>query len=235
VICPYCGEDLPAASERCFKCGTALGDADPDLLDVPEDLAAEVREAPGAALPGAPPGPSHVCPHCEAPVRPNAHRCRECGRQIRALVAERPAEAWRQRATLGAAAVGAALLLILAVLIFFASGRGRRGEPVESTATFARIEQALGPRSRMDPLRKQQFWANVAGKYVRWSGRIVEVRDGEVLVEHGEKGREGRALVRLSSGLPERLGPGDEVRYRARLAAFGDDPLLVLDDGTVDG
>src|SRR4051812_39035041 len=76
-MCPYCGEEVPQDTSKCWKCGTELSGtgaapAEGDDLEVPDDD--EEDDGKPVAL--------VECPFCGEPVNKKALRCRECGRAL---------------------------------------------------------------------------------------------------------------------------------------------------------
>ena len=156
-MCPYCGEDLPVDSQRCWKCGTELSGAE--------------GGADGLDLRRKPSGPPAECPFCQADVSPNALRCNDCGRPLRQV---------KSRANYVPAVYGVFGLVVVAVLVgllysFLANRRPPvdpgRENPIDATyAQLARIYL-----THAQPERKRQQWEeHHQGKFVRWTSQADE-------------------------------------------------------------
>src|SRR5581483_2190528 len=77
-MCPYCGEEVPQDSSKCWKCGTELSESgaarpDGDELEVPDDEDDDDGSGKVELI---------ECPFCGSPAPKKASRCKECGRTI---------------------------------------------------------------------------------------------------------------------------------------------------------
>ena len=236
-MCPYCGEEVPADSAKCWKCGTELaaggseksGGAASEELAVPEDE----DEGGGGAKEMIP------CPHCESPVSKKATRCRECGRAVREVTANHAATAWRMGTWLIVAGVGLAAAISVGVY-------SRRRHYAAQVRTITKIEYADLER-RLQPLvagsteRKREVWQrDIEGKFVKWTGTVVtaDPDTGHVTVSQTKGGTKADVDVELREDGRDDLRdlkPNQPIGYSARLVDFGKDGMaFTLNEGLLE-
>lgn len=241
-MCPYCGEEVPADSPKCWKCGTELeagsgkgaqGAGGSDELEVPDDEDGGDGEGGG--------GQEKIpCPHCESPVPKKAQRCRECGRMLREVKTNKAAAAWRLGTWLIVGGVGIAI----AIGVVVASKKRRLASQDRPIAKieYADLEKRIQPLSTVQKDRKRELWTrDFEGKFVKWSGTVTEVNTetghvkvsltkatpnkADVDVEFREDGRDDL----------KDLNPNQPIGYSARLADFGKDGVaFTLTDGLIE-
>ncbi len=158
TLCPYCGEDVPAETPRCWKCGSDLpaDGADPAL--------GEARRSSDH--------PSE-CRACQAPLPPGARRCAECDRPVRGAPRGLPTVF---------AVYGATLLALLVGLVYALATR--REAPARPSSARA-IEYAELLRVYADGAANEQareVWR------AAHEGRRVEWREPAVILGVGEGG-----------------------------------------------
>src|SRR5579871_325615 len=218
MMCPYCGEEVPVDSNRCWKCGTDLPEgasrAPGDELEVPDD-----DDGPPGATASAG-GDLVTCPHCDAPVPKKAQRCRECGRPVREVKGSSGAGAWRLGAWLVVLvlAVGAAFLVVTFSLKSFRKGTTRLPK---SDVTWEKLHgQMTAPGT--DETRRKEIWDRLYDShFVRWSGYVASHDPGSNEVTFSQKkGGKPECVVEFED-LSELKDGGDEVVwYSARLVDF---------------
>lgn len=218
MMCPYCGEEVPVDSNRCWKCGTDLpegaGRGAQDELEVPDD-----DGAPGA---GPAPGEPLLCPHCGSPVPKNASRCRECGRAVKEVQSAGGGAGWRWGAwvTVLVIGIGAAFLVVSYSL------KSLRKEKPRTPRTEVAQDKLRAQMAAPTPEeRKREIWNRLFDRhFVKWSGYVVS-REGDATLLFSQKkgGKEAECKVAfLPDEQLEGLKDGGEdiVWYSARLVAY---------------
>lgn len=243
-MCPYCGEDVPADSARCWKCGTELTPGAGDAAAEGEEGGIEQRQVDGKA--GGKKKPTVPCPHCEAPVSIYALRCNDCGRSI-----GRPGRRinWGKASWLVFGVVGLATLVGL-IYAFVASRpeledrarKSSRGNALGDTwVEFERVFLRKAPSKEHEARRREAWERDFQGEFVAWQGVIVELdpEQGTLHLHETGTGEPGKPHVRLHlkrrSDVKDRdLKLGKSVAYTARLTDYHPDArLLELDDGVI--
>lgn len=221
-MCPYCGEEVPADSGTCWKCGTEIagGGAGEEIEQRGH------KEGKG--------GPKAECPFCQALISTRALRCNECGRVVR--------EGTRSRNWVPAAwaAFGFVLLATIGGLVYsFVIHHKEAPDPGRDTP----INRSYGDLERIylkdggTEARRRQIWKDEhEKKFVRWDMIVIRVSPEERKVELAEDGRKGVAQVVVEmkddqdlSGLKK----DKAIRYSARLVDYRDGQL-VLDLGVLE-
>lgn len=241
-MCPYCGEDVPGDSTRCWKCGTELSASDSASAAAGPDGAPAIEErqveGKGKKKPTVP------CPHCEAPVSIYALRCNECGRSI-----GRPGRRinWGKASWIAFAVVSVGLLVGV-TYSYIASRvepedlarRSRRSEPI--TLSWIELERIYfkSVDKAHEERRRERWDKEFKGEFIHWQGIIVNVDESLGMLEltDGVVGTSDKPQVRLAlkhlQEVRERgLKRGMSLAYSARLANF--DPknrMVEVEDGT---
>src|SRR5581483_6380364 len=116
-MCPYCGEEVPADSAKCWKCGTELEGGSGKAPGGGDDLEVPEEDPDDAGGGGAPKKSNKMipCPHCESPVPEKATRCKECGRPVREIATNTGA-AWRFGTWLVVLGIGIAVAITVVVV-----------------------------------------------------------------------------------------------------------------------
>jgi hypothetical protein len=237
-MCPYCGEEVPADSAKCWKCGTELsegassGKAPGEDLEVPEEDPDEDGGAPKKSKKMIP------CPHCESPVPETAARCKECGRPVRELQTNTGA-AWRFGTWLVVLGIGIAVAITVVVV---AVKKHRAGQVRSILAVqYAELEARIKPLTTGQNERKHEVWQrDFQDKFVKWSGVVVQVHKdtGHVDVVHTKGGKKAEVDVEIRDDARaelEDLKPDDPIVYSARLVEFGKDGFaFTLGDGLIE-
>lgn len=239
-MCPYCGEDVPADTTRCWKCGTEIspsegGGEDPGGIEERPTPEGKTKKKP-----------TQPCPHCEAPVSIYALRCNECGRSI-----GRPGRRinWAKASWVAFGVVSVGLLVGL-VYAFITSrpenedrGRfSRRGDPI--VVSWIELERIyFRPTDKAHEERRAERWRNeYKGEFVHWQGVIVRADEATGVLEltDGEANRNpDEPQVRLTlkdPGLVKARGlkRGTSLAYSARLQTYlSEEKMVELDDGTI--
>lgn len=241
-MCPYCGEDVPADTTRCWKCGTELS---------PGGEGGAADDAGGIEERGAPEGkgkkkPTQPCPYCEAPISLYALRCNECGRSI-----GRPGRRinWAKASwvAFGVVSVGLIVGLIYAFIVSRpeADDRGRfsrRSDPI--VVSWIELERVyFRPVDKAHEERRAERWkAEYKGEFVHWQGVITHVDEASGVLEmtDGEANRDpDKPQVRLTLKDPGQvkargLNRGMSLAYSARLQTYvTSEKMVELDDGTI--
>ena len=237
-MCPYCGEEVPADSAKCWKCGTELeggagkaaGGAS-DELEVPDD-----DDGGGEGGGGQEKIP---CPHCESPVPKKAARCRECGRMVREVSTNKAAAAWR----MGTWLVVGGVALAVAIVVFVVAKRrhlAQQDRPI-TKIEYADLEKRMQPLVTANKERKRELWTrDFEGKFVKWSGTVVKVDAdaGHLTISHTKGGQRADVDVEMREDARDDLKDLKEntpVGYSARLVDFGKDGLaFTLSDGLLE-
>lgn len=247
-MCPYCGEDVPADSARCWKCGTELssssagGEASPEGG---EEGAAGIEQRQVDGKGGGKKKPTVPCPHCEAPVSIYALRCNECGRSI-----GRPGRRinWGKASWIAFAVIGVGTLAGL--LYAFVMSRSeyvdmaRRSSRNDTLGdTWLEFEKVfLRKAGKEHEARRRETWErDYLGNFVGWQGVITELKaeSGELWLHETGTGEPGKPHVHLhlkrASDVKARdLKLGKSVAYTARLFDYHPEAkLLELDDGVI--
>lgn len=215
-MCPYCGEDVPAGSKSCWKCGFELGE-DSDTTP-PGEGAPEIEQRRKA-----PPRPQQPCPSCGKAVSVGAIRCNHCGAQL--------IKGSRNWVPLVWTAFGLVLLATVAGLLynFFASHEAPpdpgRSHPIDVLRPqLAKIYQADHQQGRA---KKQALWKERhRGKFVRWTGYLLEIGANDELILGDSPSADRKnphvvVVLKDSNQIEARgLKRGKSILYSARLDRF---------------
>jgi hypothetical protein len=224
-MCPYCGEEVPNDSAKCWKCGTELSEggakapADGDDLEVPDD-----DDEDGGK------GPQTIeCPHCGSEAPKKAQRCKECGRALREVKTSHGAAAWK----LGvwALVLGGGLAITVAVVVYSVRRRGDAERAKVIAVTFENLKDKVKPLQRTNEERRRDVWnREFDRKFVRWTGVVVQRDpDQELRLQISQtKGMKDKTDVIVDFDDDSRealsgLKVGDTIVYSARLVEFGHD------------
>jgi hypothetical protein len=219
--CPYCGEEVPAESVKCWKCGAILKDVD-------EDQMAEFEKE--AAIKA---GPKHEpCPHCEAPAPIGCHRCGECGRIINELPKGESQDAFKYGTWLVFGGVGffVVLIIIIAVLLTAGGDEKRNYVVINGSVLSARYSKT---RLKSNSAKAAAEWKKkYVNRYVKWSGKVISI-DGDVVefAVTGKGKKAGKAEVQVeflgsADDFVESLKEGKNVFYDAKLKAYNKEGYL---------
>jgi hypothetical protein len=231
-MCPYCGEEVPADSGRCWKCGTELTEgakAEGDELEVPD----EDEDEGGAPSPG---NQLIDCPHCGAQVAKKMRRCKECGRALQEVKTNKGAVAWRYGVWILVVGVGIA---VAGTVVGVSLGRKHAAERSKIlNITFGDAVSKLQPGKKMNEERRTEVWTKeFQNKFVKWKDGTVTSVDPDrrhVTFSHSTKGK-ADVVVTFDSDVD--LSEGDKKEYSARLVEFGKDKDSVpftLDEGQLE-
>jgi hypothetical protein len=198
------------------------------------------------------------CPNCALQVRGDAIRCHHCGtylsRSLRGIprpdpglvvsvpVAGTGEDAARTRMRRFVRSL-AALLAILALIVFYWKSERRRTDPAANPLriTFEEFDRAFGAGSEWTPERKDSEFDRYRGQYVQWEGTVLypnlaELAESHVSIRHRKGGPSSAPDVTLYARPSEldRFGSlrvGDRIRYLACLVDYGRDggPITVQD------
>lgn len=256
-MCPYCGEEVPDDSSRCWKCGTELSEGgspaasdDDEELDVPadDDDAEPTEKKKSVELVN--------CPFCDSPMPKSALRCRECGRTVRSPEAARGAVAWRLGPWLVFAAVAiVAVGVIATVLQRKMREKENQREPVIEIK-YGDLEAKLSPLKKFSAANEEKragVWTNdFKGKYVHhWHQYVLKATkngdEWEVELSDKEtkamaKGEKPSSIVTFSPAqnedeaqkLTRSLKVGESITYTARLVDFGGRAAFTLDNAALE-
>lgn len=233
-MCPYCGEEVPQDSSKCWKCGTELAEgaakSEGDDLEVPDD---DDEDGATAVI---------ECPFCGSPAPKKALRCKECGRTIQKV------KTGAQAALLWKWGVWAVVLIVglssLTAVILYARHRSASEERARNTigASYDDLVKRLQPRVKgFKEERRREVWEkDMKGRFVHWTdGFVCETPVGNVVrIRQAAKG--GEADVEVTFGQDQGLSdlkPDEKIEYSARLVDYGRDPnepAFKLDEGTLD-
>jgi hypothetical protein len=237
-MCPYCGEEVPADTAKCWKCGTELsegsGKAPGDDLEVPEEEPDDAGAAPKKSRKMIP------CPHCESPVPANAVRCKECGRPVREGKGSQAGAAWRMGTWLVVVGFGVAVAIAVVVVAYKRRHEGKP-RPLIPIA-YAELERRMTPlQPSTQGERRRELWTrDFEGKFVKWSGVVIQVHEdtGHVDVAHTKGSKKAEADVELRDDARADLGdlkPDQPIVYSARLVEFGKDGFaFTLSEGLIE-
>jgi predicted nucleic acid-binding Zn ribbon protein len=230
-MCPYCGEDVPADTKTCWKCGTELsgGDAS-DGDEVTGDTESTIERRKKKV-------PTVECPYCNADVPPKALRCNSCGRPLKKT---NRAPNWIKGAIV---AFGAVVLAVVVGLIYAAATKPpprdpERDNPLQQTyESLARIY--LVPAGGGQEDKRRETWnSQCKGRYVSWDGFItnIDAEQGWVEVSSKTTATVDQPEVRIQFGadaiLAGGLKKGRSIAYNAQLDDY--DPtakVLILIHG----
>jgi hypothetical protein len=155
---------------------------------------------------------------------------------------ERAAEAgFRRRVKLGVAGAVALGVLLLLVIGFLGRGSGRPKHVEPARVRFDELASLCGPQAKGSAARQKENWLKLAGKYVRWEGRVFAIEpagafgDGALLLRHRDGAGDPEVRLAVSAAEIEKPGVkvGARVSYSGRLADYGGEELFRLEDGTV--
>lgn len=226
-MCPYCGEEVPDESARCWKCGAILQEID-------DETAAEVE----AELAAEAPPKLEACPHCGSRQKIGTHRCKECGRVINAFEEGESQDKWKYGSWVAFGGVGLIIVMILSIAVLTGESNQRRVYvPQGSWAAFGQrySEKSIKARARQVA---EKWEREHKDRFVVWSGKVVSIDGLDVEFAMSPAAKEAnKAEVKVSfsdsaEGYVESLAKGKEVRYDARLVAYDQEGYrLILEDG----
>jgi hypothetical protein len=208
-MCPYCGEDVPADSGTCWKCGTELAKGAGD-----EQIEQRGQKEGGG-------GPKTECPFCQATISARALRCNDCGRVVR--------DGGRTRNWVPAAwaAFGFVLLATVGGVIYsFVLHHKEPEDPGRSTPlsrSFLDLERIYLEKGGTEARRRQIWRDEHEKKFVVWEQVVVRVTPEEHRAEFAESGTKGVAqvVVTFKEGQDlSALKKDKTFRYSARLVDF---------------
>src|SRR5271170_5790358 len=164
-MCPYCGEEVPQDSSKCWKCGTELSEggarAEGGELEVPDDEEDEEGAAPASVI---------ECPFCGSAVSKKWLRCRECGRTLQKVKTNATAVAlWKW----GAWASVLVVALSTATVVYMNSRkRAIQDDRLHNQipATYEGLMQRLQPLNKgYREERRREIWEkDFEKKVVNW-------------------------------------------------------------------
>jgi hypothetical protein len=253
-MCPYCGEEVPDDSSRCWKCGTELTEGgapaptdDEEELEVPADDDGEPTEKKVELV---------NCPFCDSPMPKSALRCRECGRTVRSPEAARGAVAWRLGPWLIFAAVAVIAIAVIATVVTKKMREKEKQHDPPIQIKFVDLDTRITPLRKLSATideKRQAIWNDdFKGKFVKWPGQWIlkATKIGEEWeVELSEKepktlGKTDKpsAVVTFlpatnedeAGRLTRTLKTGERITYTARLVDFGGRAAFTLDNGTLE-
>ncbi|MBL4849799.1 MAG: zinc ribbon domain-containing protein [Planctomycetes bacterium] len=226
-MCPYCGEDVPAGSNNCWKCGLEL-DGDTDSAAASEGMEIETRGRTAKR-------PQRDCPHCGEGVSVRAIRCNACG----------------ERLTTGggrnwiAAAWLAFVLIVIGTVVglvynYFANFEAKpdpgRLTPVKISR--AQLHQFYKADSSGGTKKKRGLWQDRHEKrFVVWSSYVHAIEE-DSSISLGDSSR-GKADVRLVLKDLDQIDTrglkvGKSIKYSARLLDYDKQGVFSLDLGVVE-
>jgi hypothetical protein len=221
-MCPYCGEEVPQDSSKCWKCGTELsegaaGKGDAEDLDVPDEDEDEDGTAKASQIVD--------CPFCGSPVPKKAMRCRECGRTLQKVKVNTTAVAlWKW----GAWAAVLTVAVSTTTIVLLSSKKRATGEDRIHNlipASYETLNNRIQPLNKgFNPERRQEVWErDFLKKFVHWSEGEVEEIDGAVVkISHTKGSKTPDVIVTFVSDEEVRgLNLGEKIEYSARLVEFG--------------
>ncbi len=233
-MCPYCGEEVPQDSSKCWKCGTELSHdssaakGDGEELEVPDDD----EEEPGK------PVQLVECPFCGEPVNKKSIRCRECGRALQKVKSNTAAAAlWKWG--VWAVVLIVAVSSITAVVIYSQKRALMAERQAKSIAiSFDGLNEKVQPlRKAFKEERRQEIWAKeFEKKFVSWEGFLVEfdptTLKGKIAQAKGNKDKPDVIVTFLKDERLTGLSVGEKIEYSARLVAYNEDGFaFALGDG----
>jgi ribosomal protein S27AE len=226
-MCPYCGEDVPAGSNSCWKCGFELEDN--TSPDTGEPVEIEQRNK-------APRRPQQECPKCGKLVAVHAIRCNHCGVAIS-----------KGRKTWIPLVWGAFALVVLVTIVgslyrFFAEFKPPpdpgRSTPISATrAGISKIYRGVSAHAK--PKLANMWEERHNSKYVKWNGYVLEIRDDDTLALGDSSSVDRKAphailTLKDIDQIEERgLKVGKSILYTARLNRF-EGGTVHLDMGIVE-
>ena len=237
-MCPYCGEDVPANTPKCWKCGTELSertdDGGSDEISLRGPAAEREEEKKKKKK-----KPMRQCPFCETMVPLHSLRCNRCGQELKAAP---KIFAWQRSVWVAfvvvAVAVGGWLLYGYAAAKVVARSDKGRDKPLQVTySNLARI--FLQSRGSGADQREASWYQEHEGKYVEWSGvvtKVVDPREGIIEAAESATATIDEAEVRLTLKDPDEvaaqgLKPGKLIKYSARLVSYlPEEGVFVLDN-----
>ncbi|MGE0707794.1 MAG: zinc ribbon domain-containing protein [Planctomycetota bacterium] len=230
-MCPYCGEDVPAGSKTCWKCGFELdGETDPAAAaangEVPE--IEERKKAPRR--------PQRECPKCGKSIALQAIRCNHCGVQL--------SKGRRNWVPLVWGAFGIVILATVVGLLYrFFSTQPVPKDPGRETpvqVTRAQLAKIYKADSDAGKRKKDEIWdERHKGKFVRWNGYVLEVTPENTL-SLGDNPTADRKHPHVTLTLKDPaqidargLKQGKSILYSARLDRY-EDGTFFLDLGVIE-
>ena len=223
-MCPYCGEEVPDESVKCWKCGAILQEVDEETAE------AMAEEAEAKAM-----GPKLVpCPHCESPQAPGTHRCKECGRVIAEWEEGESDDKWKYGSWIAFGGIGALIFLILVIAVATSEVSEKRNYLKKgSWSSVSRRYSAA--YMKQNKTKAEKTWESEdEGRYVRWSGLVVSIDGDEVefaMSPKARKAKKAEVKVSFSSKADDFVGSlakGKVVGYDAKLVAHNEDGYLFI-------
>ncbi len=236
-MCPYCGEEVPDDSARCWKCGTELGDGgapargEDDELEVPDEDGGGEKKVELVA-----------CPFCDSPMPKSALRCKECGRTVRDPETPRGAVAWKLGPWVAFAAVALVALAIVGIVIRSRlQSREIKGERI--AIDFRDLEKRVPPGAS-NAQRRQQVWEeHYEGKIVSWTHWVLKVQKNdqgqleawfladEVDAKTAKDKKPATIVTFADDDDIKDLKPAEKFPYTARLVGLGGRATFTLESG----
>lgn len=230
-MCPYCGEDVPAGSDNCWKCGLELdGDTDPVAGSEGAEIETRGRTSPR---------PQRDCPHCGESVATRAIRCNKCGERLTS----------GGRRNWIAAAWAAFGLIVLGTIVgllynFFANfepppDKGRNTPVSISRAQLRQFYKSESNTGSAGVKKKRGLWQDRhEGRFVVWTSYIHDVAVDGLSVSLGDSSRGEPDLVVFLKN-PDQiesrgLKVGKSIKYSARLVDYDAQGVFTLDKGVVE-
>ena len=226
-MCAYCGEDVPAGSANCWKCGLEL-DGDTGAAAASEGM--ELEQRPKEAR-----RPQRDCPHCGESVALRAIRCNACGEQLSA----------GGRRNWVSAAWGAFVLVLLATVggLVYSYVANLEPPPDPGRATplkvsRAQLSQLYKSKSKAGEAKKRALWAERhKDRFVVWESYLLRVEE-DYSLSLGDSSRgepDVHVILKDSDQIQARgLKVGKWIRYSARLIDYDAEGLITLDLGVVE-
>ena len=223
-MCPYCGEDVPAETQRCWKCGTEISGGDGTIDGIGDDGSNELAQRQRDV-------PQTECPYCGSSVSSRSLRCNECGKQLRS-VSSRPN--WLPAVY---AVFGVVLIVTLVWVIHGMVVAARnKPDPGRDTPIRASYEELIKLYRVGNEQFRKKWDQNHKGKFVHWRMPILEVRTEEGVVVLGEEKKSPQVILTLKDPAltdDSRVRPEKRIRYSARLDRF-EGQTIYLDLGLLD-
>lgn len=230
-MCPYCGEDVPAGSGSCWKCGLEL-DGDTDTAASGGE-GAEIETRGRAST-----RPQRDCPHCGESVSARAIRCNACGERLTSGGGRNwVAAAW---AAFGIVVLGTIIGLLYNFFANFEPPPDKgRDTPVKiSRAQLEAFYKSEGSGSA-GKKKKRGLWKDRhEGRFVVWTSYIHDISGDDLSLKLGDSSR-GRHEVVLHLKNPDEietrgLKVGKSIKYSARLVDYDEQGVFTVDKGVVE-
>lgn len=226
-MCAYCGEDVPAGSANCWKCGLEL---DGDTADAASSELGDLEQRPKAAR-----RPQRDCPHCGEPVAVRAIRCNACGEQL-------SSGGRRNWVTAAWAAFGVVLLsTVIGVIYSRVSGYEVPPDPGRATPlkiSRAQLSQLYKSQSKHGDEKKRGLWdERHKDRFVVWESYLLKIEE-DYSLSLGDSSRgdpDVHVILKDSDQIEARdLKVGKWIRYSARLVDYDSQGQITLDLGVVE-